>query len=122
MQAVKFIDYKGTNILIMDLSNIKDKIVLSKYIDDIICTVQSTDKYNSIFGLLDLTNIAFNKSTISFLKKLSRNNGPYMKYVAFVGLNPILSIAFNMFFNLTNRSNHKAIKSRSKALSWLSSH
>lgn len=120
MKAVQSIEKNGKNIFIMDLSNpsgIKD---ISARVEEIILKVRKTKKQKSIYALLDLTNLKFNSHTLPFLKKLSMNNGPYMKYVAFVGLNGIYSFVFKTMFRITKRVNHNVIKTREEAVEWLS--
>jgi hypothetical protein len=53
------------------------------------------------------------------MMKMSKNKGPYMKSVAFVGLVVLLSALFNGLLFVTGRSNHKAFSTRGDALDWL---
>ena len=120
MNAVKLIEGNGRIIFVMDLSNPNGIEDISARVEEIILQVRKTKERNSIYALLDLTNLKFNSRTLPFLKKLSMNNGPYMKYVAFVGLNGVYSIVFRTMFRITKRVNHNVIKTKEKAITWLS--
>jgi hypothetical protein len=50
---------------------------------------------------------------------MSRNNGPYMKSVAFVGMGVVLSPIFKGLLRVTGRSNHRVFNTRREALEWL---
>lgn len=119
MPDVKFIDHGGERVLLMDFSNAKDGQEIVETAEEVMRLVRLTDQQRSIRGLLDLSGTSFNKVVRETMMKMSRNNGPYMKSVAFVGLGVLLSPLFKGLLFITGRSNHKVFSTRGDALDWL---
>ena len=119
MPEVKFVDHNGGKILLIDFSNGSGNLSIVETAEQAMQIVRSTGQPRSIRGLLDLTGTSLNRVVRSTMKKMSRNNGPYMKSVAFVGLGAILSPIFKGLLRLTGRSNHRVFNTRGEALDWL---
>ena len=119
MPDVKFIDHGGERVLLMDFSKAKDGQEIVETAEEVMRLVRSTDQQRSIRGLIDFSGTSFNKVVRETMMKMSRNNGPYMKSVAFVGLGALLSPLFKGLLFVTGRSNHKVFSTRGDALDWL---
>lgn len=120
MPEVKFV-HQGTNkILLMDFSEIVDHDLLSGLIEESIRIVRTESPGRSVLAVIDLTGTHVNKTVIASLKALSRNNGPLIRAIAFVGLNWVWSFAASTLLRITRRTNHRVIHRREQALQWLS--
>ncbi len=119
MPDVKFVDHGGKKVLLMDFSNAKDGREIVETAEEAMRLVRLMNQQRSIRGLLDLSGTSFNKVVRETMMKMSKNNGPYMKSVAFVGLGVLLSPLFRGLLFMTGRSNHKVFNTRGDALDWL---
>jgi hypothetical protein len=86
MADVKFEDHGGKKILLINFSNAQDSQVIVETAEEAMRLVRSCNRQRSVRGLLDFSGISFNKVVRETMMKMSRNNRPYMKAVAFVGL------------------------------------
>jgi hypothetical protein len=116
---VKFEDYGGKRVLLIDFSNAKGDQGIIETAEQAMRLVHSGNQKRSVRGLLDLSGTSLNKVVRETTMKMSKNNGPYMKSVAFVGLGFLLSLLFKGFLFLSGRSNHKVFSTRRDALDWL---
>jgi hypothetical protein len=107
--------------LLIDLSHPSGKEDLLSRAEEAMQFVRSAGTPRSVRGLVDLTKTPINKTGREALKRMSRNNGPWMMCVAFVGLGPALSQVFRAFLALTGRFNHRVFGTREEALDWLAS-
>jgi hypothetical protein len=116
---VKFIDHGSERVLLIDLSNAKDDQEIVGTAEEAMRLVRSINQQRSIRGLLDLSGTSLNKVVRETMMKMSKNNGPYMKSVAFVGLGVLWSPLFKGLLLVTGRSNHKVFSTKRDALDWL---
>jgi hypothetical protein len=119
MPEVKFIDFEGKRVLLMDFADITRVDLLSKLVDESIQLVQAVNVRRSVLALMDLSNTRIDREVVASLKRLSRNNGPYMKAVTFVGLGAMWRFIISLLLRVTKRRNHKVIQGRARALDWL---
>lgn len=119
MPEVKYMKQGDKSILLMDFVRITDYRVLPGLVDESIRLVQSAKDRHSILALIDLTETRVNKEVISSLKRLSQNNGPYIKAITFVGLSKTWSLLLSLILRANGKRNHNVIHERSQALQWL---
>jgi hypothetical protein len=119
MAEVKFIEHEGKRVLLMDFSDITRVGLLSKLVDESIQLVQAVNVRRSVLALMDLSNTRIDREVVASLKRLSRNNGPYIKAITFVGLVATWQFIISILLRVTNRRNHKVIRRRAQALDWL---
>jgi hypothetical protein len=119
MPEVKNIVQDGQSILLMDFSNISDYSVLPGLVDEAIRLAQASNTRQSVRALIDLSGTRVRKPVIDSLERLSKNNGPFMKAVVFVGLSPSWSLLASMFLRSAGRRNHKVMHARDQAIRWL---
>jgi hypothetical protein len=119
MPGVNFVDHNGERILLIDFSDGGGTLSIVETAKQATQIVRSTGQARSIRGLLDLSGRPLNRVVRDTMKKMSGNNGPYMKSVGFVGLGVVLSPLFKGLLRLTGRSNHRVFKTRSEAIDWL---
>ena len=83
MPDVKFEDHGDERILLIDFSNAKDSQGIVETAEEAMRLVRSINQQRSVRGLLDLSGTSLNKVVRQTMRKMSKNNGPYMKSVAF---------------------------------------
>jgi hypothetical protein len=71
---------------------------------------------------MDLSNTHIDRELVASLKRLSRNNGPYIRAITFVGLGAMWRFIVSILLRVTKRKNHKVIQGRTQALDWLVHH
>ena len=121
MSEVKILDHRGQRVILIDLSNAQDTRQIVATAEEAMRIVRSTNQKRSVRGLIDLSYVRLDKAVRSTLKRLSQNNGPYMKSVAFVGLGTGWSALVRGFLCVSGRSNHRAFKTMREAIDWLTS-
>ncbi len=119
MPEVKYIQQGDESVLLMDFAHITDNRVLPGLVEESIRLAQSAKNRHSVLALIDLTGTRVNKEIRASLKRLSQNNGPYIKAIAFVGLNKAWSLLVSTLLRVTRKRNHKVIQERNQALQWL---
>ena len=119
MPEVKFVDHGGERVLLMDFSNASDGHGIVETAEETIHLVRSTNSKHALRGLIDFSGTPLNKVVRGIMRKMSQNNGPYMKSVAFVGLGVVVSLMFKGLLFVTGKSNHRVFSARRKALDWL---
>ncbi len=119
MPEVKILDHNGQRVLLIDLSNAYQGKGVAETAEEAIRIVISTNQKKSIRGMIDLSGTPLTTNVRNAMKRMSQNNGPYMKSVAFVGLGNILSILIKGFLVVSGRSNHRVFSTRREALDWL---
>jgi hypothetical protein len=119
MPEVKFIQHEGKRVLLMDFSDIRRVGLLSQLVDESIQLVQAVNVRHSVLALMDLSNTRIDREVVASLKRLSRNNGPYIKAITFVGLGAIWRFIISILLRVTKRRNHKVMQGRAQALDWL---
>ena len=118
MAQVKFIQVGDKQVLLMDFSHLRDA-ALTEVTDDAIATVRSAGGPHSVLALLDLTGTPVNRALLRSLRKLSENNGPFIRAMAFAGPGVIPGGALKALLHASKRTNHQVFRTRSEALNWL---
>ena len=119
MPDVKFEEHGGERILLINFSNAKDSQGIVETAEEAMRLVRSINQQRSVRGLLDLSGTSLNKVVREVLRKMSKNNGPYMKSVAFVGLGALSSPLFKVLLFVSRKSNHRVFSTRNDAIDWL---
>ena len=119
MPDVKFEDHGDERILLINFSNAKDSQGIVETAEEAMRLVRSINQQRSVRGLLDLSGTSLNKVVREAMRKMSKNNGPYMKSVAFVGLGVLLSPLFKVLLFISGKSNHRVFNTKNDAFDWL---
>jgi hypothetical protein len=119
MPEVKFIEQSGERILLIDFSRGSGGQGIAETAEKAMQMVRSSGQPHSIRGLIDFTGTRLNRLVRDSMMKMSKNNGPFMKSVAFVGLGAVLSPIFKGLLYLTKRRNHRVYRTRGEAFEWL---
>lgn len=115
-ERVKFIEYKGKQILFIDMSNLMENEVLEviEYAKKIIRSQPS----NSLLTLTDVTHARYNAKVVNEMQEYAKGNKPYVKAAALLGINPIKRIIFNKIMEFSERQLF-AFENAEKAKEWL---
>jgi hypothetical protein len=119
MPEVKYIAQAEKSILLMDFSRIEDPSVLPGLVDEAIRLAHSSNAQRSVLALIDMSGTRITKPVIDSVERLSRNNGPFIKAIVFVGLSASWSLLVSMFLRTSGRRNHKVMQDRDQAIRWL---
>ena len=119
MPQVEYIHHGDKQILLMDFANIVDYSVFPGLVEESMRLVRTSNSGRSVLAAIDMSGTRINKTVITSLKKLSRNNGPFMQAVAFVGLSAVWSFVVKLLLWATKRTNHRVIRDRNLAIRWL---
>jgi hypothetical protein len=117
--GVSFIESREQQVLLMDFIELRDATQLARLTDEAIAAVRSIETPHSLLALLDLTGTPINRAALAALRKLSENNGPFIRSMAFVGLGAMAGSALEALLRATGRSNHRVFREKAKALEWL---
>ena len=120
MADMKFMEVGHQQVLLMDFSHLREA-ALTEATDDAIAIVRSAGGPHSILALLDLTGTPVSRALLRSLRKLSENNGPFIKAMAFVGLGVVPRSALKAMMRSSKRTNHQVFRTRNEALDWLTS-
>ena len=93
MERAKFVTHKGRQLYFMDCSNAtleEMNQVIEACERDVRCKPE-----NSVFTLIVAGGSSFSGETISRLKELARDNTPYVKASAIVGVTGLHKVALN---------------------------
>lgn len=117
MRKPKIIKYKGHEIVYLDFSNMRKK-------NSIIETervagehIQNQD-FNSLLVLSNMGNMIFDHETRDFFLQVVKENAPYIKASAVIGIYGLMSIVYDDFIKQSGR-NLKQFKTRTEALEYL---
>jgi len=93
MERAKWIDHKDQRIFEMDCTNASLE-EMNEVIEACIKEVRCQPEH-SVFTLVIAGGTAFSGETISRLKELARDNTPYVKASAIVGVTGLYKVVFN---------------------------
>jgi hypothetical protein len=93
MERAKWIEHKGKRIFEMDCTNASLE-EMNQVIEECIKEVRSQPE-QSVFTLIVAGGTAFSGETIGNLKELARDNAPYVKASAIVGVTGLYKVVFN---------------------------
>lgn len=93
MDSAKFVEHKGQRIFLMDCTD-ASLDGMNQIIETCAREVRSQPE-KSIFTLIVAGGTAFSGDTIAKLKELARDNAPYVKASAIVGVTGLYKVVFN---------------------------
>lgn len=120
MRTPQIINYKNHAVVYLDFSNLRS----TDEINDLIGKAITEIRRRPLKSVLTLTNIDgmyFNNTIFSVFSKYVRENSPYVKASAVVGMTGLISIMYNGFVKVTGRE-VKAFRSETDALEYLANY
>ncbi|MDH3997326.1 MAG: hypothetical protein OET90_00665 [Desulfuromonadales bacterium] len=93
MERAKFVEHKGQQIFLMDCTDTTlDE--MTQIIEECARAVRSQPE-KSVLTLIVAGGSAFSADTISRLKELARDNAPYVRASAIIGVTGLYKVVFN---------------------------
>ena len=119
MNRVEIKNYKGNNIILIDLSSSspEDTLIALPLAQKLIHKSPS----KSALVLTDVTGATYNKEVAQAIKDFTSTNTPYIKASAVVGADGVRSILLQTVIMITRRE-LKQFKDRPAAMEWLAGH
>ena len=93
MERAKWVEHKGVKIFEMDCTNASLE-EMNQVIEECKAQVRSQPE-QSVYTLVIAGGSAFSSETISNLKELARDNAPYVRASAMVGITGLYKVVFN---------------------------
>ena len=112
-------DLEGKSFVEIDFSGLSDTdhfLVLNKEINQAI----AKHPLKSVYTITNVANIRwFDQSIRSIVSDYMKNNEPYVKYGAVIGLDGVSRVIVNSIIKLTGRTNMFLAFSKEQAVEWL---
>ena len=102
MPRVRTLNENGKTIVFTDLANLSLEESPS-IMDDAVNVIPKYEP-KSVFSLVDMSNMRFNKVVIAKVTEIARKNEPYVKVSAIVGLNSVAKLIAKSVIRLTGRN------------------
>ncbi len=118
MSHVQFIQYQGTELLVVDFSKTTSLAEFLSVIEEA-KQVIARCPLHSILTLTDVTNSYFDSNVNTPLKEYVAHNKPYVKAGAVVGISKVRKIIFNAVLFFSRRDNLKTFDTLEAAKEWL---
>jgi len=116
MATSEFIDYKGREILFLDVSNCTSAEIVAEL--EIAAKKIASKPEKSVLVLTDSTNGDYSSETSNAMTEFSKKNTPYVKGSAVIGADPMRKILVSVVRMATKRD-IKTFDSKTAALDWL---
>lgn len=120
MDRVKFIEHRGTQILLSDLSGIRSTVELQRAVRLATEFVQSQPP-RSLLILVDVTGVEYNIESFAIVQQSVAKNRPFVRARAIIGLPQIAYIPFELVAKLAD-SPMARFDDPEAAKDWLVSH
>lgn len=93
MERAKFVDYKGKQIFVLDCRDASFE-EMSQIVEECILQVRQQPEKSALTLTIAGGN-AFSGETLAKVKEMARNNTPYVKAAAIVGVSGLHKVVFN---------------------------
>ncbi len=120
MRTPQIINYKNHAVVYLDFSNLRSTDEINDLIGKAIAEIRRRP-LKSVLTLTNIDGMYFNNTIFSVFSKYVRENSPYVKASAVVGMTGLISIMYNGFVKVTGRE-VKAFRSETDALEYLANY
>lgn len=120
MRRPKVITHKGENVVYLDFSNMKRKVNIVETEKKAGVYIQK-QSFNSLLVLSNLENMNFDHQVRDAFLDVVKDNSPYIKAAAVIGVNGLMRFVFDDFIRQSGR-NLKVFKNKKEALEYLISY
>ncbi len=120
MRTPQIINYKNHAVVYLDFSNLRSPDEINDLIGKAIAEIRRRP-LKSVLTLTNIDGMYFNNTIFSVFSKYVRENSPYVKASAVVGMTGLISIMYNGFVKVTGRE-VKAFRSETDALEYLANY
>ena len=116
MERVKFVEHRGSKILLIDFRDLDSKQVLE--VEERVREVVGTRPRDSVLTLADYTGSTIDREVATRIKEVLVFDRPYVKRSAWVGVED-LPKAFYEGFRMFSRRDFPTFRTREEAMDWL---
>ena len=117
MERTRFIDHRGTQILLLDYAGARDPEEAVREIRHSMQFVARQPR-GSLRVMTVVRDARYNAAVLQGLKELASHNAPYVKASAVVGMSGLHRIAYQAII-LFSKRNIKVFDQEADALAWL---
>jgi len=109
---------EGKNFVYIDLSDLR---INDEFIEAIkvIKPVIANHPENSVYTITNIENVRVDTAAKDLIADYMKENKPYVKFGAVIGLDGVKKLMLNLVFNLSGRNNMLAAYSREQAIDLL---
>jgi subtilase family serine protease len=118
MERVRFITYRGRQILFMDYSELQDPEEIARLIEQAKETVAEQPE-NSVLGLIYVRDANTTNAVKETMKHAAVHNKPYIRATAVVGMSPVQRLIYEAVNLFSKRENSCAFDDIGPAKQWL---
>ena len=117
MERTRFVEHRGTRVLVLDYSGIRDP-------DEAVRCIEHSKRVvaqhppKSLLVLTNVRDARYNAQVLQALKELAKHDEPYVKASALVGMAGLHRIAYQAVILFTKR-NIQTFDEEAQALDWL---
>jgi hypothetical protein len=117
MQRLDFVTYKGKKILVEDFSNMGPG---GEFLAQLTTAKKmiAAQPPKSVLAVFDATGAHFDTTLLNSMKEFTKDNTPYVKAAAVVGISGMLQVALTVISSFAGRQ-FVTFKSREEAMEWL---
>lgn len=115
-ERIRFLDHKGKQILLVDLSNCTPEEVAK--ISRLVPSYLAPEPPDSVLLLADFTGSKIDKSALTTIKETTVYDRPHLKRSAWVGTEGLPKVFYENIRSFSQRE-LPTFKSREEALEWL---
>ena len=118
MERVEEFEQQGKSFMYIDLSNLmtnNDFLSLTQKIEPMIAKYPE----HSLYTITNIENVRFDSKSRDLVTGYMRNNKPYVKYGAVIGLDGIKKIMVSTIVKLSGRNNMHFAFTKEQAIEWL---
>ena len=110
--------YNGKNFVYIDFSDLRINEEFIKLVK-VIKPVIAKHPENSVYTITNIENVRVDTDAKDLIADYMKENKPYVKYGAVIGLDGVKKLMLNLVFTLSGRSNMLAAYSREQAIELL---
>jgi hypothetical protein len=120
IERIYFIEYKGKKILVENFSGMIPGKEFMDLLDEAAKVIRSQPA-KSVLAVFDASNAHFNNEILDAMKNFTKENTPYIKGAAVVGITGLLKVALTAVSKFSGRE-FNPFNSREEAMEWLVNH
>ena len=118
MERVEEFELQGKKFMYIDLSHLmanNDFVSLTQTIEPMIAKYPD----HSLYTVTNIENVRFDSKSTDLVIKYMKNNKPFVKYGAVIGLDGIKKLMVSTIVKLSGRNNMHFAFTREQAIEWL---
>ncbi len=116
MERVRFLEYKGRQVLLLDFANCTDEDVFDMMLEA--QKIVTSQPEASMLTLSDYSSGHFSRAAVLRMKETAARDRPYVKREAVVGVESMPEALYKGLRDFSSRK-FPAFKTREEALAWL---